>query len=82
MRQSGTSVSATRDGPNFTENLSGTIDTAGNISLRGSFTDEDETGEARIEATTTTGSDISGRYIRFYPEHNCTIRWTMNGEKN
>jgi len=41
-----------------------------------------DTGESRIEATTTTGSDMSGRYVRIYPAFNCTIRWTLNGSKN
>ena len=82
FQQNGTAVTGTRNGPNFTENLAGTIDMSGNIAMRGPFSDESDTGESRIEATTTTGSDMSGRYVRIYPAHNCTIRWTLNGSKN
>lgn len=82
FQQAGTSVTGTRNGPNFTENLSGTIDAAGKITMRGPFSDDPDTGESRIEATTTTGSDMSGRYLRIYPEHNCTLRWAVNGSKN
>ena len=82
FQQVGTAVTGTRNGPNFTENLAGTIDMAGNITMRGPFSDESDTGGSRIEATTTTGSDMSGRYVRIYPEFNCTIRWTLSGSKN
>lgn len=82
FQQNGTAVTGTRNGPNFTENLAGTIDMAGSIAMRGPFSDESDTGEARIEATTTSGSDMSGRYVRFYPEYDCTIRWALNGSKN
>ena len=82
FQQNGTALTASSNGPNFTENLAGTIDMAGNIAMRGSFSDESDTGESRIEATTTTGSDMSGRYVRIYPAYDCTIRWTFTGSKN
>lgn len=81
IQQDGTALSATRNGPNFTEDLTGTIDSAGNISLRGPFVDEGETGESNWEATTTSGSEMSGRYTRFYSERDCTIRWRFTGSK-
>ena len=82
FQQNGTALTASRNGPNFTENLAGTIDMAGNIAMRGPFSDESDTGESRIEATTTTGSDMSGRYLRIYPAYDCTIRWRFTGSKN
>ena len=82
FQQNGTALTASRNGPNFTENLAGTIDMAGNVAMRGPFSDESDTGESRIEATTTTGSDMSGRYLRIYPAYDCTIRWRFTGSKN
>lgn len=81
IQQNGTALTASRNGPNYNENLTGTIDMAGNLSLRGPFADEGETGDAHWEATTTSGSEMTGRYWRFYPEHDCTIRWTFTGSK-
>lgn len=81
IEQNGTALTASRNGPNFTENLTGTIDNAGNIALRGPFTDEGEPGESQWEATTTSGDEMTGRYSRFYSEHGCTIQFTFTGSK-
>ena len=82
FKQVGTALTGTRNGPNFTENLAGTIDMAGNIAMRGPFFDDGDTGESRLEATTTSGSDMSGRYLRIYPKYNCTVRWKFTGSKS
>lgn len=81
IQQNGTTLTASRQGPNFTENLSGTIDAAGKLSMRGPFTDEGEPGESNWEASTTSDSQMTGQYTRFYPAHNCTLRWTFSGSK-
>lgn len=83
IQQSGTALNASRVNPDgsFREDLSGTIDTAGNLSMRGPFTDEGETGESQWNASTTSGDEMSGRYSRFYPAHDCTLRWTFTGTK-
>lgn len=81
IRQNGSALTASREGPNFTENLTGTIDATGNLSMRGPFSDEGETGESQWDATTTSGEEMTGRYSRFYPAHDCTLRWTFTGQK-
>jgi hypothetical protein len=82
IQQDGTALTASRNGPNFSENLTGTIDQDGNLSLRGSFVDEGEAGESHWEATATSGSEMTGSYSRFYPAHDCTVRWTFTGSKS
>ena len=82
IQQDGTRLVLSRSHEAYSETLTGTIDTAGNILLSGQFVDEGESGTVRIEATTTTGSDIMGTRTHFYPAHNCTIRATFSGSKD
>lgn len=82
ITQTGMALTATHNGPNFTENLSGTIDAAGNLSMSGPFVDEAETGQSNWEASTSSGSKMNGHYTRFYPAHSCTIRWRFSGSKS
>jgi hypothetical protein len=81
IQQNGTQLTVTLSGVNFSGNMTGTIDAAGTISMRGQFNDEGDVGEVRVEATTTSGSDMTGTYTQFYPDHNCTVRGTFSGSK-
>jgi hypothetical protein len=81
IQQNGTALTASRVGPNFREDLTGSIDAAGSLSMGGPFVDEGETGQSQWDATTSSGSEMSGRYSRFYPAHDCTLHWTFTGSK-
>lgn len=82
IQQNSAALTASRVGPNFREDLTGTIEAAGQLSMRGPFVDEAENGESQWDATTTTGSELTGSYSRFYPAHDCTLRWTFTGTKS
>ena len=82
IQQTGTTLTASRVGPNFREDLTGAIEADGHLSMRGPFVDEGENGESQWDATTTTGSEMTGSYSRFYPAHDCTLRWTFTGSKS
>ena len=81
IQQNGTRLTLSRSHEGYSENHTGTIDTAGRILLSGQFVDDGDSGTVRIEATTTTGSDMTGTRTHFYPAHNCTIRATFSGSK-
>ena len=67
IQQDGTRLNLSRSHEGYSENHIGTIDTAGNILLSGQFVDDGDSGTVRIEATTTTGSDMRGTRTHFYP---------------
>ena len=81
IRQDGTHLSVTLSGESFSGNMTGTIDSTGKMSMSGQFTDEGELGNVVVDAVTRTGSDMTGTYTQFYPEHNCTVRGTFTGSK-
>ncbi len=81
IQQSGSLLTASLSGPDFSGNLTGTIDAAGNLSMHGQFVDDRDAGEVRVEASTTSGADMLGNYTQFYPQHGCTVRGTFSGSK-
>ncbi len=46
------------------------------------FVDDGDVEDVRVDASTTSGSDMTGRYTQFYPEHDCTVNGTFSGSKN
>ncbi len=81
VQQSGSLLTASLSGPDFSGNLTGTIDAAGNLSMHGQFVDDRDAGEVRVEASMTSGTDMTGNYTQFYPQHGCTVRGTFSGSK-
>ena len=81
IQQNGSLLTASLSGPDFSGNLTGTIDSAGNLSMAGQFVDGGDAGEVRVEASTTSGTDITGHYTQFYPRYGCTVRGTFSGSK-
>ena len=81
IQQSGSLLTASLSGPNFSANLAGTIDAAGKLSMAGQFVDDRDTGEVRVEASTTAGTAMTGNYTQFYPQYGCTVRGTFSGSK-
>jgi hypothetical protein len=81
IQQSGSLLTASLSGPDFSGNLAGTIDASGKLSMAGQFVDDRDAGEVRVEASTTSGTDMTGNYTQFYPQYGCTVRGTFSGSK-
>lgn len=81
IQQNGTQLTVSLSDVDFIGNMMGTIDAAGNIKMSGDFNDEGDIGHVDVQATTKTGSDMTGSYTQFYPAHNCSVRGSFTGSK-